>query len=95
MSPTVIRKPAGDRSLQYRWGIVGVVAAFVLFVWFLQTTGIIKHHTETRENPNVKILCPRCGGDSEKQPNCSLCAGKGYLWVDKTKYLPGEIIPIE
>ena len=36
-------------------------------------------------------VCPRCGGTPEKKTNCSLCRGTGFLWVDKTKYLPGEV----
>lgn len=84
-----------DPSLQYRWGVVGAVLAIALSIWFAKTSGIIKYHKETRENPNVKILCPRCGGDTNRQTNCSLCSGKGFIWVDKTKYLPGEIVPLE
>jgi len=79
-----------DQSLQYRWGIVGVVLAIAGFIWFANT-GVLKNSTDLRENPNVKIVCPRCGGDPEKKPNCSLCRGTGFLWVDKTKYLPGEV----
>jgi hypothetical protein len=83
-----------EQSLKYRWGIVGVVLAIAGFYWFAQTSGIIKYHKETIENPNVKILCPRCGGETNKMAECSLCNGKGFLWVDKTKYLPGEITPL-
>ena len=79
-----------DQSLQYRWGIVGVVLAVAGFIWFANT-GVLKNSTDLQENPNVKIVCPRCGGDAEKKPNCSLCRGTGFLWVDKTKYLPGEV----
>ena len=79
-----------DQSLQYRWGIVGVVLAIAGFIWFANT-GVLKNSTDLQENPNVKIVCSRCGGDPEKKPNCSLCRGTGFLWVDKTKYLPGEV----
>lgn len=80
-----------DQSLRYRWGVVGVVLALAGLVWFAHTSGILKYHSETIENPIVKIACPRCGGDPAKQTNCSLCRGTGIIWVDKTKYLPGEV----
>ena len=80
-----------DQSLQYRWGAIGAVLAVLGLFWFASTSGIMKNSNETRENPNVKIICPRCSGDPAKQTNCSLCQGKGFLWVDKTKYLPGEV----
>ena len=83
-----------DPSLQYRWGIVGIVLAVGLSIWFAKTSGIIKNQSETIENNNVRILCPRCGGDPQRQPNCSLCHGTGFIWVDKTKYLPEEITPL-
>ena len=82
-------------SLQYRWGFVGILLAVAGFIWFVYTSGIVKYHADTRENPNVKISCPRCRGDAVKKINCSLCGGKGIIWVDKTKYLPSEIVPIE
>ena len=93
MTP-LLKNSKVDPSLQYRWGVVGIILAIALSIWFAQTSGIIKYHKETRENPNVKILCPRCGGDPAKQPTCSLCRGTGFIWVDKTKYLPGEITPL-
>ena len=71
--------------------ILGAVLAVVGLFWFASTSGIMKNSDDTRENPNVKIICPRCSGDPAKQTNCSLCQGKGFLWVDKTKYLPGEV----
>jgi len=80
-----------DQSLQYRWGIIGVVLAVIGLVWFARTSGILKQTSETRENPNVKIVCPRCEGDPVKKAQCSLCRGTGFLWVDKTKYLPEEV----
>lgn len=79
-----------DKSLQYRWGVVGVILAMAGLVWFAHTSGILKYHSETREPNNVKILCPRCGGNTTIT-NCSVCRGKGIIWVDKTKYLPSEI----
>ena len=82
-----------DQSLQYRWGIVGAVLAIVGLFWFAETSGILKRASETRENPNVKIVCPRCSGDPVKMPTCSFCNGKGFIWVDKTKYLPEEVVP--
>lgn len=83
-----------DQSLQYRWGIVGVVLALAGLVWFASTSGILKNFSETRDSTIVKIVCPRCRGDSAKQPNCSLCRGTGIIWVDKTKYLPGEVTTV-
>ncbi len=82
-----------DSSLQYRWGIVGAVLAIAGLVWFANT-GILKSTHELQNNPNVKILCPRCGGDPVKKATCSLCRGTGFLWVDKTKYLPGEVTTV-
>ncbi len=82
-----------DQSLQYRWGIVGAILAVAGLIWFSQT-GILKNTLENQENPNVKIVCPRCSADPAKRTNCSLCRGLGYLWVDKTKYLPGEVTTV-
>lgn len=82
-----------DQSLQYRWGIVGAVLAIFGLLWFAETSGILKRTNETYENPNVKIVCPRCGGDPVKKQTCSFCNGKGFIWVDKTKYLPEEVVP--
>ena len=84
-----------EQPLKYRWGIVGIVLAVAGLIWFAYTSGIVKYHKETLDNPNVKIVCPRCNGDTVGHPNCSLCRGTGFLWVDKSKYLPGEITPIE
>ena len=83
-----------EKSLQYRWGIVGAILAIVGLFWFAKTSGILKYTNETYENPNVKIVCPRCSADPAKRTNCSLCRGLGYLWVDKTKYLPGEVTTV-
>ena len=80
-----------DPSLQYRWGVVGAVLSFVGLIWFAETSGILKQASDTRENPNVRIVCPRCGGDPVKMTNCSLCQKTGFIWVDKSKYLPGEV----
>lgn len=82
-----------DQSLQYRWGIVGVVLALAGLVWFAHTSGILKNFSDTREPNNVKIVCPRCEGVAERKTNCSLCRGTGIIWVDKTKYLSSEVSP--
>ena len=82
-----------DKSLQYSWGIVGAILAVGGLFWFAETSGILKYSAETYDNPNVKIVCPRCAGDPEKMPTCSFCNGKGFIWVDKTKYLPEEVVP--
>ena len=84
-----------DQSLQYRWGIVGAVLAIMGLFWFAETSGILKRTSETHENPNVKIVCPRCGGEAAKKINCAFCNGKGFIWVDKTKYLPEEVVPAQ
>ena len=82
-----------DQSLQYRWGFVGAILAIAGLFWFAKTSGILKYTAETYENPNVKIVCPRCSGDDVKKMSCSFCNGKGFIWVDKTKYLPEEVVP--
>ena len=82
-----------EKSLQYRWGIVGAILAIVGLFGFAKTSGILKYTNETYENPNVKIVCPRCAGDPAKTATCSFCNGKGFIWVDKTKYLPEEVVP--
>ena len=82
-----------EKSLQYRWGIVGAILAIVGLFWFAKTSGILKYTNETYENPHVKIVCPRCAGDPAKTATCSFCNGKGFIWVDKTKYLPEEVVP--
>mgnify|MGYP001335393002 FL=1 len=46
--------------------------------------------TKIEEN-TVKIVCPRCAGKPEQQVSCSLCMGRGYIWGDKTKFLPEEL----
>lgn len=80
-----------DQSLQYRWGIVGVVLAVAGLIWFAHTSKILKNFSDTREPNNVKILCTRCGGDPARMTNCAVCRGKGIIWVDRTKYLPSEV----
>lgn len=68
-----------------------VFLSFAFSVWFLNTKSIIAQQNGSIENPNVKIICPRCRDDAQKRPNCTLCNGKGLIWVDKSKFLPGEI----
>ena len=64
-------------------------------IWFANSTGIMRNTKDVQENLNVKIVCPRCEGEPGRKENCALCRGTGYLWVDKTKYLPGEIESVE
>lgn len=88
-------RPKVDKSLRYRWGIVGIVLPILIFGWYLVTSGRIR-----LDNPNkgeflkgyVKIECPRCNRDPELLKKCSLCNGLGYIWVDTTKNLPEEIV---
>ncbi|HOE00729.1 MAG TPA: hypothetical protein PLD40_07040 [Kiritimatiellia bacterium] len=83
------------QSLKYRWGVVGVIFAVAGLIWFANSTGIMRNTKDVQENLNVKIVCPRCEGEPGRKENCALCRGTGYLWVDKTKYLPGEIESVE
>jgi hypothetical protein len=80
-----------DKSLLYRWGIVGIVLAVGLSLWYAETSG--RTDTEKTEwlKNYVKIACPRCNNDPAKVTNCSLCNGRGFIWVDKTKDFPEEV----
>ena len=86
-----------DKSLQYRWGIVGVllVAAFSFFYWknnvgLTSTNDQLKAEWEARY---VKITCPRCNNTEPQKTTCSLCGGMGFIWVDKTREdIPAEVV---
>lgn len=81
-----------DKSLLYRWGTVGIVLAVALSYWYAKTSGrTAPEKTEWLKN-YVKIPCPRCNNDSEKRDSCSLCNGRGFIWVDKTREdIPDEV----
>ena len=81
-----------DKSLLQRWGLVGVVLAVAFSAWYLKTTArTYPEKTEWLKN-YVKIACPRCNNEAERRDNCSLCNGRGFIWVDKTREdIPDEI----
>ena len=79
-----------DKSLLYRWGIVGLLV-IPLSWWYFKTSGRTEQ-TKTEWLKNyIKIACPRCNNDPAKRDTCSLCNGRGFIWVDKTR----EDIPTE
>ena len=84
-----------DKSLQYRWGIAGVVLVLGFIFWYATTTGrnsLVGQSENTRNL--VKIVCPRCNNNPAKVANCSLCGGRGFIWVDTTKdQAPGALVP--
>ncbi len=85
-----------DKSLQYRWGIVGLllVAAFSAFYW-KNNVGLTSTNDQLKaewEAKYVKITCPRCYNQEPQKKNCSLCGSMGYIWVDKTRDdIPDEV----
>ena len=94
--PNAVRKKV-DPSLRYRWGIVGIVLPLLIFGWYLYTSGRVGAGNRNPQKAEwmknyVKIVCPRCGKDPELMKNCSLCNGLGYIWVDKTKEFPEEVV---
>lgn len=88
----------GSKKLSVRWSIIGAVLAVAGLVWFAQESGILKGSNEGRENPNVKLRCPRLPHEIAKVATnysknlCALCLGNGFIWVDKTKFMPEEVI---
>ncbi len=83
-----------DPALKYRWGFVGMLLAVSLLVWYAKNSGVLKNTSEVFESPLVKIVCPRCNNEEPRLKTCSLCGGKGFIWVDQNKYLPGEVTTI-
>jgi hypothetical protein len=82
--PTKHRKI--EKSLKYRWGIVGSILAIGFFLWYANTMGNERNSNRTPLNENlVKIACVRCNGDEEAKKTCSLCNGYGVMWVDETR----------
>jgi hypothetical protein len=81
-----------DKSLQYRWGVVGIVLVLGFIFWYATTTGrdgLVGQSEDTRNL--VNIPCPRCNNDPVKRENCSLCNGRGFIWIDKTKEIPQDV----
>jgi len=77
-----------DSALQYRWGMVGLILAIGFFAWYLNSRGVTLSPVKPGEGATKnleKIVCPRCKNDPEKKPNCALCGGLGFIWVDKTR----------
>jgi hypothetical protein len=83
-----------DKSLKYRWGFAGVLLAGCLLVWYARNSGVLKQSSEVNESTLVKIVCPRCNNEEPRLKTCSLCGGRGFIWVDQSKYLPGEVTTI-
>ena len=86
--PQTPRRRKVDPSLQYRWGIVGVFLAVGLFAWYLGTRGESRQQRTQLDQFYEKIICPRCNNEDPQKTNCSLCGGKGFIWVD-TRVDPG------
>lgn len=83
-----------DQSLKYRWGFAGFVLAVGFLFWYAKTSGVLKNPSEVNASTLVKIVCPRCNNEEPQLKSCSLCGGKGFIWVDQNKYLPGEVTTI-
>ena len=86
-----------DQSLRYRWGVVGVVLPALIFAWYLYTNwqrlGTDRDSGKAEWMKNfVKIVCPRCNNEPDKIKGCTLCNGLGYIWVDRTKDFPKEVV---
>lgn len=92
--PNQTKRRKVDQSLKYRWGVVGTILAVGFFVWYIQTSGDQRNTDKPDYLENyVKIICPRCKGIKNPDKTCSLCNGRGFIWVDKTREdLPDEII---
>ncbi len=72
-----------NQSLQYRWGVVGIILAVSFFGWYIYTSGESRQlsHNKTQQNREL-IICPRCGNDAQKKTKCGLCGGLGKIWVN-------------
>ena len=88
-SPKVPRRQKVDPALQYRWGIVGLILAVGFFVWYLRTSGASRQMQTDISRHYEKIICPRCNNEEPQKATCSLCGGKGFIWVD-TRVDPGS-----
>jgi hypothetical protein len=87
------KRPGVDKSLQYRWGFIGVLLAGAFLIWYAHTTGVLTQSQDKQDNL-VKLVCPRCNNQMPQLKTCSLCGGKGFIWVDKDKYLPDEVTTV-
>lgn len=87
-NPKAPRRRKVDPALQYRWGIVGLILAVGLFLWYLRTSGANRQPQTDINRYYEKIICPRCNNEEPQKTTCSLCGGKGSIWVD-TRVDPG------
>jgi hypothetical protein len=77
------RRNKVDKSLQYRWGIVGFILAAAFFGWYITTSGENRNPNKSAATSNLeKIVCPRCNNEPGKKEKCSLCGGLGLIWVN-------------
>jgi hypothetical protein len=78
------KHPKVDQSLQYRWGLVGLVLVALLGMWYTRNNvGKNSFMEQSESTRNLeKIACPRCGNDPIKKKDCSLCGSLGFIWVD-------------
>ena len=94
--PNSVARSKKDPALRNQWGIIGILLAILLAGWYLYSSGRlgVEEDPEKKEwlKNYVKIVCPRCNKNPDLQKNCSLCNGLGYIWVDKTKDFPEEVI---
>lgn len=80
--PTKSRKV--DQSLQYRWGLAGVVLVALLGMWYTRANvGRNSFMDQSESTRNLeKIVCPRCTNDPILKKDCALCGQLGYIWVN-------------
>ena len=95
--PNSVARSKKDPALRNQWGIIGILLAILLAGWYLYSSGrlgIMEEDPAKKEwlKNYVKIVCPRCNKNPDLQKNCSLCNGLGYIWVDKTKDFPDEVV---
>ncbi len=94
--PNPVSRKKIDPALRNQWGIIGILLAILLAGWYIYSGGRLNVDDEPEKKEwlknYVKIVCPRCNKDPELLKNCSLCNGLGFIWVDKTKDFPEEII---
>lgn len=95
----ILNRQKTDKSLQYRWGIVGVILVAGLIGWYISknvlrfsdNSGVPGQNKEWLPG-YIKIKCPRCGNEPGKRETCSLCNGRGFIWIDKTREdIPEEV----
>ncbi|MDY0145008.1 MAG: hypothetical protein RBS84_03325 [Kiritimatiellia bacterium] len=86
--PKAPRRRKVDPALRYRWGVVGLILAIGLFLWYLRTSGVTRQAQTDISRYYEKIICPRCNNEEPLKATCSLCGGKGFIWID-TRVDPG------